>query len=66
MSFQVELIVMLDHVMLDHVISYRISDAVLQSQFTEISKLLMEKLTCYERSSSTALLKSVSGSHELI
>ena len=52
--------------MLDHVISYRISDAVLQSQFTEISKLLMDKLTGYERSSSTALLKSVSGSHELI
>lgn len=42
----------------------RISDAVLRSQFTEISKLLMDKLACYERSSSTALLKSVSGSHD--
>ena len=46
--------------------SYRISDSVLQSQFTEISKLLMDKLSCYEKCSSTALLKSVSGSHDLI
>ena len=47
-------------VTLDHVIFYRISDVVLQSRFTEISKLLMDKLTCHEKSSSTALLKSVS------
>ena len=47
-------------VTLDHVIFYRISDVVLQSQFTEISKLLMDKLTCHAKSSSTALLKSVS------
>ena len=50
--------------LLDHVISYRVSNTVLQSQFTELSKLLMDKLTCYEKSSSTALLKSVSGSHD--
>lgn len=54
---------MLRH-LLDHVISYRVSNTVLQSQFTELSKLLMDKLTCYEKSLSTPLLKSVSGSHD--
>ena len=52
-------------VILDYMISYRISDSVLQSQFTDISKLLMDKLSYYEKCSSTALLKSVSGSHDL-